>query len=71
MVMAKYYVNSQEQANGDHEVHIETCIRLPKPEHRVTLGEHYNCQSAVTLAKKFYYPKSDGCYYCCPDCHTS
>ena len=69
--MAKYCVNRKPQDNGDHEVHdldiASGC--LPRPEHRLDLGSHPNCQSAVTAAKH-YYPKSNGCAFCAPACHT-
>lgn len=68
--MTKYYVRTIAQANGDHEVHKSTCSFLPSVENRKYLGEFATCKSAVTEAKKTY-PKSNGCYYCSNDCHTS
>ena len=68
--MKNYYVNKNAQSNGDHEVHDEDCSYLPTYSNRKDLGEHSNCKSAVTEAKKTY-PKSNGCYYCSKDCHTS
>ncbi len=59
--MPKYYVNSNAQSNGDHEVHVETCSHLPSVLNRVDLGFHQNCSTAVQAAKKFY-TKSNGCY---------
>jgi len=68
--MADYYVNKNAQANGDHEVHISTCDRLPDRENRLYLGNFTNCHAAVREAKK-HYSQSDGCYYCSDECHTS
>ncbi|TXH51031.1 MAG: hypothetical protein E6Q87_02265 [Cellvibrionales bacterium] len=71
--MPIYCVNKNVQANGDHEVHdlsIGKCTRLPETYNRLDLGYHPNCQSAVQKAKSIYW-KSNGCYYCCPSCHTS
>jgi len=68
--MAIYYVNRQAQSNGDHEVHRSDCSRLPNPENKQYLGEYSNCHDAVRAAKN-YYSDVDGCYYCCPACHTS
>lgn len=65
-----YYVNQNQQSNGDHEVHKETCSRLPEVHNRIELGEFNNCKDAVKEAKK-YFAQSNGCYYCCPQCHTS
>jgi hypothetical protein len=68
--MSKYYVNSNAQSNGDHEVHVASCSFFPEVENRVLLGEFSSCRSAVTEAKK-HYSQSNGCYYCCNECHTS
>ncbi|WP_429058890.1 hypothetical protein [Aeromonas veronii] len=57
--MPKYYVNSNAQSNGDHEVHVETCSHLPSVLNRVDQGFHQNCSTAVQAAKKFY-TKSNG-----------
>ena len=70
-MMAKYYVNKKAQSDsGDHEVHVSTCSRLPEVENRLYLGEFSHCRSAVAEAKKTY-PQSNGCYYCCNECHTT
>lgn len=66
--MARYYVNNKAQSNGDHEVHRTGCSYMP--DDKRYLGEHSNCQSAVIEAKKTYW-RSNGCYYCCKECHTS
>ena len=65
----RYYVNKNAQANGDHEVHRETCSRLPQPDNRLYLGEFASCGPAVVEAKK-HYAKSNGCFYCSPNCNT-
>ncbi len=68
--MASYYVNRNVQSNGDHEVHKEGCSYMPLSQNRLFLGNFYNCQPAVTEAKK-HYPRSNGCFYCSPACHTT
>ncbi|MCB0745963.1 MAG: hypothetical protein KDC90_00735 [Ignavibacteriae bacterium] len=68
--MARYYVNKNAQANGDHEVHKSDCSFLPKEENRIYLGVFDNCKDAVREAKK-YYSQVNGCYYCSNECHTS
>ena len=68
--MANYYVNTNAQLNGDHEVHKEDCWRLPKEQNRLYLGDFSWCGPAVEAAKQ-YFSQSDGCVHCCPDCHTS
>ncbi len=65
-----YYVNKNAQLNGDHEVHVSSCTRLPEEKNRLYLGIFETCSPAVREAKKTY-PQSNGCYYCCYSCHTS
>lgn len=67
--MSYYHVNKNAQSNGDHEVHENGCSYQPNPENRLTLGFHSTCRGAVGEAKRTY-PQSNGCYYCCYDCHT-
>lgn len=69
--MPNYYVNRNEQSDGYHEVHIDdgSCPYPPQIGNRLPLGYHPNCASAVAAAKTVY-PKSDGCYWCIPTCHT-
>jgi hypothetical protein len=67
--MARYLVNTQPQPNGDHEVHHTGCLHLPDPVHRFDLGEHFFCETAVLQAKRVF-PTADGCWFCCPNCHT-
>ena len=69
--MARYYVNDNAQANGDHEVHKEGCEWLEKVASKTYLGEFDSCHGAVAKAKRDCYASSDGCAYCCPACHTS
>ncbi|BDQ36949.1 hypothetical protein SYK_13090 [Pseudodesulfovibrio nedwellii] len=66
--MPKYYVNKNQQATGEHEVHEFSCGHLPAPENRVYLGVHETCKGALREAKK-HYDNVDGCYYCCNGCH--
>ncbi|TNE56928.1 MAG: hypothetical protein EP340_10395 [Alphaproteobacteria bacterium] len=68
--MPHYYVNRNEQNNGDHEVHTDGCPHPPDFANRHDLGFHSDCRSAVRAAK-YIYPQSNGCYWCCTDCHTT
>lgn len=65
-----YYVNANAQANGDHEVHTESCSWLPDSDNRIYLGNFDNCFDAVIAARK-HFPQTNGCYYCSQACHTS
>lgn len=64
-----YYVNTNAQSNGDHEVHKDGCTHMPDISNRKYLGNFSNCRDAVNEAKKTY-STADGCYYCCNECHT-
>lgn len=71
--MPYFIVNKNAQPNsGDHEVHNKTtgCDYMPFPENQKDLGYHTSCHGAVTEAKKTY-PDSNGCFYCCNECHTT
>lgn len=68
--MARYYVHTRSDEEGDYEVHREGCNWMPRDENRMYLGEFPSCQPAVAKAK-LTYPDADGCYYCSRECHTS
>jgi hypothetical protein len=65
----KYYANKNAQSNGDHEVHKETCSKLPVEHNRKYLGDFSNCQDAVKKAKETD-SSADGCKICSPACNT-
>lgn len=69
--MAKYYVHTKTDAQGDHEVHKQGCAWMPEPENRLYLGDFSNCQDAVKEAKEHYYRNSNGCKHCSTECHSS
>ena len=68
--MARYYVNKNEQSNGDHEVHTTGCSWLPERENRIFLGDWGSCHFAIIEARK-HYTKVDGCYHCSGACHSN
>lgn len=67
--MAYYYVNMTAQPTGEHEVHTSTCPYLHQAHSKLPLGECRDCAEAIRKAKTVY-SNVDGCYYCCPQCHT-
>lgn len=67
--MYKYYVNDNEQNNGDHEVHRDGCSYLPLIVSKTYLGLFDNAKPAVEQAKK-YYSQSNGCATCSPEANT-
>lgn len=68
--MARYYVNQNQQSNGDHEVHRDGCSWIPAQQNRIYLGQFLSCPPAVREARR-YYAQMNGCYYCSTPCHTS
>lgn len=70
--MPQYYINKNQQANGDYEVHQDPCTFLPEWPNRVDLGYHLNCHTAVAAAKTAWpAARINGCYYCSNPCHTT
>ena len=65
--MNNYYVNTNAQVNGDHEVHRDGCTYFPA--NHIHLGAFAECYSAVAQARQ-YFRQANGCYYCCRACHT-
>ncbi|MFG0330195.1 MAG: hypothetical protein ACF8PN_09885 [Phycisphaerales bacterium] len=66
--MHRYFVNTQAQPTGEHEVHRDGCPNPPEHQHRQSLGYHPNCVSAVNAARR-YFREVDGCAKCAPECH--
>lgn len=67
----RYYVNTNAQTNGDHEVHKSVGCPTPAASaNQLDLGDFANCHGAVAAAK-IRYPTADGCANCSPECHTS
>jgi hypothetical protein len=67
--MARYYVNRNTQADGDHEVHRFGCLHMPSPEDRLYLGDFESCVPAIKKAKAVF-EHCDACYYCSTFCHA-
>lgn len=68
--MPTYYVNTNAQPNGDHEVHKTVgCSNPADEENRHYLGDFPSCNGAVLAAKQIY-PTADGCEKCSLECHT-
>ncbi len=72
--MPRFIINTNQQANGDFEVHNATigCSYMPLNSSQKDLGMHHDCYGAVAYAK-YQWPnaKINGCYWCCNACHTS
>lgn len=72
--MKLYYLNKNQQSNGDYEVHESSCSFLPSVENRIYLGYFATCQEAVNEAKRVRPADKhniNGCYYCSKSCHTT
>ena len=50
--MTPYFVNRNEQPNGDHEVHGYGCRRLPGVRNRIYVGYFNSCHDAVIEARE-------------------
>ena len=69
--MEAFCVNKNEQDNGDHEVH-RRCNRLPEVENQEYLGDLPDSYSAIKEAQRRHPDwQVNGCFYCCPESHTS
>ena len=66
--MARYYVNTNAQSTGEHEVHKDGCHRMPEPQNRTYLGYFSDAKEAVREARR-YFANVDGCYYCASEAH--
>lgn len=66
--MARYYVNTNAQSTGEHEVHKDDCHRMPEPQNRIYLGYFSDAKEAVREARR-YFSNVDGCYYCASEAH--
>jgi hypothetical protein len=65
----QYFVNTQSQSNGDHEVHVQYCVWMPNSSNAKPLGMFENCYEAVREAAKTF-RQVNGCIHCCRPCHT-
>ncbi|SFK59058.1 hypothetical protein SAMN04487936_12021 [Halobacillus dabanensis] len=68
--MAQYFVNQNQQVEGQHEIHVEGCEFLPFEKNLLELGGHTDCSSAIGVARSTF-EEVNGCKHCCPDCHTT
>jgi len=70
--MPNFCLNTNQQLNGDYEVHDMSCSYLPAIYNREALGWHSSCHDAVTEAKRRHpaWRRINGCAYCSPACHT-
>ena len=50
--MARYYVNTNAQSTGEHEVHKDGCQRMPEPQNRIYLGYFSDAKEAVREARR-------------------
>ena len=66
--MERYYVNTNAQSTGEHEVHKDGCHRMPELQNRIYLGYFSDAKEAVSEARR-YFSNVDGCYYCESEAH--
>jgi hypothetical protein len=63
-----YYVGEEAEDDGQHEVHRDTCYRLPVL--RKYLGVHVSCKEAVARARE-HYAGAVGCRLCSYECRDA
>ncbi len=63
--MYQYYVTTNKQQSGLHEVHRKGCQNMPLE--KVEVGQHHECAPAIKQAEKMGYP-STGCVECSKEC---
>ena len=71
--MQRFIINTRIQFTGEHEVHNVSagCPYMPSETHRIDLGEHPDCHSAVAEACRNWPPRRiNGCRWCARECHT-
>ncbi len=68
--MPLYIANKNLDDKGRHEIHEDSCFRLPNEESQLLIGRFTDCTQAI-LAARASDPnkKYDGCSFCCPGCH--
>ena len=66
--MDLYYVSSEAQKTGTHEVHKLGCDHFPI--NTIYLGPFSEPQDALAKARR-YYPEVEGCPDCCAPRHSN
>lgn len=69
----RYYLGlATDNPKHNHELHDETCPKLPSANNREFLGIFSTSRDALREAKKKYpyWNNIDGCKLCCPEIHT-
>ena len=76
--MPYYYLNQNQQDNGDYEIHEDNCYNGAAPQNRIALGFHPTCALAIKAATEKLGDEIaesegtiNGCYYCCNECHIT
>ncbi|GAB3003335.1 hypothetical protein GCM10010960_15160 [Arenimonas maotaiensis] len=71
--MHRFVISTRTQFNDEHEVHNITigCPYMPPESHRLDLGAHPHCQSALAEARRNWPPRRiNGCRWCARECHS-
>lgn len=70
--MQRYYINRNQQPEGENEVHNWAgCSHPPLPQNRVDLGWFATCAGAIQVGQRLYpFSRVNGCAYCVPLCNT-
>ncbi|MBL4708431.1 MAG: hypothetical protein JKY48_08350 [Flavobacteriales bacterium] len=70
--MKNYRINKNNNTNpgGHNEVHNQDCRYYNQLTNYEYLGQHPNCYSAVSEAKRRGYERADGCAICSGPCNN-
>lgn len=66
-----YFFTKDTDAKGRHIVHMESCGFQSGQTEKIFIGYFNNGKEAVAKAQKAH-PRMvfEGCFWCCPECHT-
>ena len=64
-----YYINTEQNSEGDYELHHEYCHHLKSISQQKYIGMFKSDNQALTIAKKKY-PSVNGCPHCSSTIYT-
>ena len=63
-----FFVSKKPTNRNQYMVHKSVCEYLPVSSLRISLGEHYSCESAIDASREIF-ENSNGCFHCALLCH--
>jgi hypothetical protein len=62
--MNKYYLENDENTNGEHEIHMISCNYKSKIDNLIFIGLFTECKYALLEAQEIF-KRVNGCSFCC------